>query len=176
MYSRSWNFRCFIDDLFWRKLNMQNILCNVRQPIPILVAKVRRRNLDYTKNLQVKYFTGENIPIYGIDHSIIIIIGVPQALSPWWVLYERIPRLWLVSRRKPPVPCKAEGSCRRRGRSHFLAGGWWRPPLFQFRPSLGDSWGFPEMRLSQDLSEMKKDGWMNISYMHTKLILLHGVY
>ena len=23
------------------------------------------RNLDYTKNLQVKYFTGENIPIYG---------------------------------------------------------------------------------------------------------------
>ena len=46
-------------------LNTRNILCNVRQPILILVAKVWRRNLDYAKNLQAKYFTGENIPIYG---------------------------------------------------------------------------------------------------------------
>ena len=29
------------------------------QCIPILVAKIWRRNLDYAKNLQVKYFTGE---------------------------------------------------------------------------------------------------------------------
>ena len=33
--------------------------------IPILDAKVWRRNLDYAKNLQVKYFTNDNIPIYG---------------------------------------------------------------------------------------------------------------
>ena len=46
-------------------LNMRNILCNIRRPIPILVAKIWRRNLDYAKNLQAKYFTGENIPIYG---------------------------------------------------------------------------------------------------------------
>ena len=32
----------------------------------IAYVKVRWRNLDYAKNLQVKYFTGENIPIYGI--------------------------------------------------------------------------------------------------------------
>ena len=50
---------------FRRKLNMQNILRNIRRPIPTLVAKVRLRNLDYMKNLQVKYFTGKNIPIYG---------------------------------------------------------------------------------------------------------------
>ena len=42
------------------------IFCsNVRRPIPILVTKVWRRNLDYTKNLQANYFTSENIPIYG---------------------------------------------------------------------------------------------------------------
>ena len=52
-------------DLFQRKLNMQNILCDVRQPIPILITKVWRQNLDYAKNLQAKYFTSENIPIYG---------------------------------------------------------------------------------------------------------------
>ena len=33
--------------------------------LTILVAEVWRRNLDYTKNLQAKYFTGKNIPIYG---------------------------------------------------------------------------------------------------------------
>ena len=44
---------------------MRNILCNVRLRIPILVAKVWQRKLDNVKNLQVKYFTGENIPIYG---------------------------------------------------------------------------------------------------------------
>ena len=43
---------------------MRNILCNVRRLIPILVTKVWRQNLDYVKNLQVKYFTGENIRIY----------------------------------------------------------------------------------------------------------------
>ena len=37
----------------------------VHQPIPILVAKVWQRKLDYAENLQAKYFTGENIPIYG---------------------------------------------------------------------------------------------------------------
>ena len=52
-------------DLFWRKLNMRNILCNVCRPIPTLVAEVWRRNLDYAKNLQAKYFTSESIPIYG---------------------------------------------------------------------------------------------------------------
>ena len=31
----------------------------------VLVAKVWRRKLDYTKNLRAKYFTGENIRIYG---------------------------------------------------------------------------------------------------------------
>ena len=45
---------------------MQNIWRNVQQPTPSLVAKVLQRNLDYVKNLQAKYFTGENIPIYGI--------------------------------------------------------------------------------------------------------------
>ena len=35
---------------------MQNILCNVCQPIPILVAEVWQRNLDYVKNLQAKIF------------------------------------------------------------------------------------------------------------------------
>ena len=45
---------------------MQNILCNVRRPIPpILIAKVWRRNLDCVKNLQVKYFASKNILIYG---------------------------------------------------------------------------------------------------------------
>ena len=39
----------FVDDLFRRKLNMWNILHNVRRSIPILVAKVWRRNLDYVK-------------------------------------------------------------------------------------------------------------------------------
>ena len=29
-----------------------------------LVAKVWWQNLDYVKNLQAKYFTSENIPIY----------------------------------------------------------------------------------------------------------------
>ena len=56
----------FGDDLFQQKLNAQNILHNVHWPIPILVAKVWQRNLDYTKNLQAKYFTGKNIPVYCI--------------------------------------------------------------------------------------------------------------
>ena len=55
----------FSSTIFWQKLNTRNILCNVCQPIPILVAEVWQRNLDYAKNLQVKYFTGENILIYG---------------------------------------------------------------------------------------------------------------
>ena len=55
----------FDNDLFQQKLNMRNILCNVRRPTPILVAKIWQRKLDYAKNLQAKYFTGENIPIYG---------------------------------------------------------------------------------------------------------------
>ena len=52
---------------------MQNILCNVHRPIPILVAKVWRRKLDYAKNLQAKYFTSENILIYGtpLKHSVV---------------------------------------------------------------------------------------------------------
>ena len=36
----------------------QIILCNVWQPVWSLKSK-----LDYTKILQVKYFTGENIPV-----------------------------------------------------------------------------------------------------------------
>ena len=55
----------FSSTIFWQKLNTRNILCNVCQPIPILVAEVWQRNLDYAKNLQAKYFTGENILIYG---------------------------------------------------------------------------------------------------------------
>ena len=45
--------------------------CSVRRPIPILVAKDWRQKLDYAKkfNLQVKYFTGENILIYGSSKS-----------------------------------------------------------------------------------------------------------
>ena len=54
------------DKLFRQKLNTQNTLCNVRRPIQILVAKVWQQNLDYVKNLQAKYFTSENILIYGI--------------------------------------------------------------------------------------------------------------
>ena len=45
------------------KINI-NILCSIHRPIPIWVIKVWRRNLNYAKNLQAKYFTGENIPIY----------------------------------------------------------------------------------------------------------------
>ena len=44
---------------------MRNILCDVCRPIQILFAKVWQRNLDYVKILQAKYFTSENIPIYG---------------------------------------------------------------------------------------------------------------
>ena len=32
--------KIFMDNLFQRKLNTRNILCNVPRPIPILVAKV----------------------------------------------------------------------------------------------------------------------------------------
>ena len=32
---------------------------------PISMTKVWRQNLNYAKNLQAKYFTGENIPLYG---------------------------------------------------------------------------------------------------------------
>ena len=41
--------KIFIDDLFRWKLNTWNILRNIRGPIPILVAKVWWRNLDYVK-------------------------------------------------------------------------------------------------------------------------------
>ena len=51
---------------FPTKLNMRNILCNIHRPIPILVTKVWQWKLDHVKNLQAKYFIGENIPIYGI--------------------------------------------------------------------------------------------------------------
>ena len=69
IYRRLRNFRryiFFVDNLFRRKLSTQNVLCNVHRPIPILVTKVWLRNfwlrnLDYAKNLQVKYFTSENI-------------------------------------------------------------------------------------------------------------------
>ena len=44
---------------------MRNILCNICQPVPILIAEVWRQNSDYAKSLQAKYFTSENIPIYG---------------------------------------------------------------------------------------------------------------
>ena len=36
--------------------------------------RVWRRNLDYVKNLQAKYFTGENTPIYGIFISIFLVL------------------------------------------------------------------------------------------------------
>ena len=45
---------------------MWNILCNICRPIPILVDKVWRRNLDYVKNFQARYFTAKNILIYGM--------------------------------------------------------------------------------------------------------------
>ena len=48
------------------KLNTQNILCNIRRPMPILVVKVLVMKFG---NLQVKYFTSENIPIYSIAHN-----------------------------------------------------------------------------------------------------------
>ena len=60
--------KIFVDDLFQQKLNTRNILCNVRRPIAILVAKVWWWKLYYAKNLQAKYFIGENIPIYGNTH------------------------------------------------------------------------------------------------------------
>ena len=40
------------------------------RPIPIFVARFWRRKLDYAKILQAKYFTGENIPIYGTYHEV----------------------------------------------------------------------------------------------------------
>ena len=33
--------------------------------VKILIPKVWQRKLGYAKNLQAKYFTGKNIPIYG---------------------------------------------------------------------------------------------------------------
>ena len=66
--------KIFRHDLFRQKLMTPNILCNVCQPIPILVAKVWRQNLDYVKNLQVKYFTGENILIYGIYIKLTLVL------------------------------------------------------------------------------------------------------
>ena len=52
---------------------MRNILCNVRRPIPILVAEVWRRKLDYAKNLQAKYLTSKKYPDlwytgFGVHH------------------------------------------------------------------------------------------------------------
>ena len=65
MYRRSWNFvvKIFSSMTFSDKNWMQNIFYNICWPIPTLVAEVWRQNLDY---LQAKYFTCENIPIYGI--------------------------------------------------------------------------------------------------------------
>ena len=76
---KAWNYvQCTVDreifvvknslstTFFWRKSITWNILCNVHQPILILVAKIWQRKLDYAKYLQTKYFIGENIPIYGI--------------------------------------------------------------------------------------------------------------
>ena len=42
-----------------------------------MVTKVWQQNLDYTKNLQAKYFTNENIPIYGIydKHAITALVS-----------------------------------------------------------------------------------------------------
>ena len=34
-----------------------------------MVTKVWQRKLDYAKNLQAKYFAGENIPIYSIRYT-----------------------------------------------------------------------------------------------------------
>ena len=51
---------------FPTKIKYAKYLCNICLPIPILVAKVWQRNLGYAKYLQTKYFTSENIPIYGI--------------------------------------------------------------------------------------------------------------
>ena len=86
------SLKFFIDDLFRRKLNTWNILCNVHWPILILVTKIWRRNLDYAK-----YFTGKNIPIYGTffltkllfmlmqANACNIIIHIDQPLS--WAAY-----------------------------------------------------------------------------------------
>ena len=67
---------------------MWNVLHNICRPIPILVAKVWRWNLGYAKNLQAKYFTGKNIPIYGIPlylvvHGIIILMFLIHRARPY---------------------------------------------------------------------------------------------
>ena len=46
--------KTFRRQLLWEKLNTRNILHNVHQPIPILVAQVWQRNLDYVKILLTK--------------------------------------------------------------------------------------------------------------------------
>ena len=56
-----------------------------------MVAEVWQQNLDYTKNLQAKYFTGKNIPIYGITphacargkaiSSVIIVVVIKRIYS-----------------------------------------------------------------------------------------------
>ena len=51
---------------FLTKIEHTNVLYNICQPIPISVAEVQRQKLDYTKNVQAKYFTSENILIYGM--------------------------------------------------------------------------------------------------------------
>ena len=45
------------------------VISNTFRPIPIFVARLWRRKLDYAKILQAKYFTGENIPIYGTSYT-----------------------------------------------------------------------------------------------------------
>ena len=94
---------------------MRNILCNVRQPIPILVTKVLRRNLDYAKNLQVKYFTGKNIPIYSKSKAVILyILLFPLARREHLCNVTCIE--WLTKRGSgfflPPLRGRAEGEGR----------------------------------------------------------------
>ena len=50
-------------------------ISNIFQPIPIFIASLWRRKLDYAKILQVKYFTGENILIYST-------LTIPAFLEP----------------------------------------------------------------------------------------------
>ena len=77
-----------------------HILCNVCRSIPILVTKVWRRKLDYAKNLQAKYFTDENIPIYSMCHNLSLSLSLSlSGMASAVVLVVWTSQIWLGSRR-----------------------------------------------------------------------------
>ena len=94
------------------KNNMQNILIFYVMYVDqylFWLLKVWWRNLDYEKNLQAKYFTGENIPIYGIILLITLLSLSPPPPSPL-----SFPLPLSLSLSLPSPSCRVSTSLRRR--------------------------------------------------------------